>query len=94
MSAKETMWAVKGMSTGSACMKIPYKGFEISVAFDDSCGTAEHYVRTYIRIYSEATDVTAKLMGVAEMVHISAEDLKQAFAAVDRFCRYQQGDRS
>ena len=84
MSTEHTMWAVKGTPKGAACVKIPYKGFEVSVAFDDSCGTAEHYVRSYIRVYLGASDVTTKLMGLGELYHVSAEELKSVFAAIDK----------
>ncbi len=78
------MYAVKFPSamSGSVCVKIPYKGYEISLAFDDSCGRANNYIRSYIAIYdSNDSDVTKKF--IAQDYAINGEDLKSVFDAID-----------
>lgn len=37
-------------------LKLPYKGFEISVAFDDSCGTMAILGRVDARVYRTSND--------------------------------------
>lgn len=81
------IWAPKGM-TRSACTKIPYKGYEISIAMDDSCGAMKDYGRSDIRVFCDATaeDVSDKFyMEGCAMLYGDAETLKHIFAVIDSF---------
>lgn len=44
-----TIWAPK--LQGHACTKIPYKGYEISIAMGDSCGAFAEYSRSSIAVF-------------------------------------------
>jgi len=83
------IWAPKGM-TCSACTKIPYKGYEISIAMDDSCGTLEDYSRSDIRVYRDydGKDVTEDFYKGCEVCIATADNLKSIFSMIDMF-----GDR-
>ena len=86
--SKQNIWAPKGM-TRSACTKIPYKGYEISVAMDDSCGTMHYFGRSDIRVWCDATgeDVSIKFYQSEDqyMLYGDAETLKHIFAVIDSF---------
>ncbi len=85
------IWAPKGMEN-RACCKIPYRGYEISIAMDDSCGTLTTFGRSDIRIFRDwdEKDVTEEFwpnsMGCT--CHGNAENLKYIFSKIDMF-----GDR-
>jgi hypothetical protein len=83
------IWAPKEMYK-SACCKIPYKGYEISIAMDDSCGAFEQYNRSDIRIFRDwdGKDVTYEFFRKQGIVSASADTLKEVFANIDMF-----GDR-
>ena len=84
-----SIWSPKGM-TQSACCKIPYKGYEISIAMDDSCGAFEHYSRSDIRIFRDYDDkdVTSFFWRVDGNCCATASNLKYIFSMIDMF-----GDR-
>lgn len=56
-----TIWAVKGLAN-HACVVIPFKGYEISIAMDDSCGAFKNFYRTDVRVYKDEIDVTDKFL--------------------------------
>jgi hypothetical protein len=76
------IWAPKGMQ-GRSCCKIPYKGYEISIAMDDSCGALDTYSRSDIRVYRESDDVDVTHLFTDSMLYGDAETLKSVFATID-----------
>lgn len=52
----------KRMIEGSACTKILFHGYEISIAMDDSCGMAIDLIRSSIRVYHNNLDVTDRFV--------------------------------
>jgi hypothetical protein len=81
----DNIWAPKGMGTRSACCKIPYKGYEISIAMDDSCGALPNFSRSDIRVYRESDDVDVTGRFTDHMLYGDAETLKSVFATIDGF---------
>lgn len=73
-----------------ACCKIPYKGYEISIAMDDSCGAMDTLSRSDIRIYREYDDkdVTEQFWHNEYDIHATAGNLQYIFSQIDMF-----GDR-
>lgn len=47
------MYTVKNMFMGQACVKEIVNGYVVSIAFDDSCGSAVEMTRTDIRIFDK-----------------------------------------
>lgn len=43
---------------GQCCLKLDIGGYELSVAFDDSCGALPYMGKADIRIFKGRTDVT------------------------------------
>jgi hypothetical protein len=86
----ESIWSPKGM-VRSACCKIPYKGYEISIAMDDNCGVLDTYGRSNIRVFRDYdnTDVTSQFWVQGGTCSATAEALKYLFSMIDMF-----GDRS
>lgn len=79
------MFAVR-TPAGFACVKINYKGFEISLSFDDSYAedTTQIMRRSYLRIYDNlGTSVTEELMGAYDMYALSGKDLRNVFQIID-----------
>lgn len=79
-----TIWAPK--LAGSACTKIPYKGYEISIAMDDSCGVMEDYRRSSICVFRDCDGENVTLMFSPEGRHelpADAETLQQIFLKID-----------
>lgn len=79
----------KHMPPNQACTKIPYKGYEISIAMDDSCGAFDTLRRSDIRVFrdtddADISDKIAEYMGQS-MIYGDAEDLKAVFSWIDRF---------
>lgn len=79
----DTIWSPK--MQGQACCKIPYKGYEISIAMDDSCGAMRVYGRSDIRVFRDAdgSDSTELLFCSDDTVHATAENLQLAFRMID-----------
>jgi hypothetical protein len=76
--------AVKGI--GAACVRIPYKAYEISIACDDSCGAFEDLRRSEIRIFKDEKDVTGEIMTwlpPRTPVYGDATNLRFAMEAID-----------
>lgn len=80
------IWAAKGLRD-CACCKIPYKGYEISIAMDDSCGALADYSRSNIRVWRDfdGSDVTAEFYKVSDHCDATAENLKHIFSMIDMF---------
>jgi len=79
------IWAPKAMYK-SACCKIPYRGYEISIAMDDSCGVLANFSRSDIRVYNDSDDqdITDKFFAEDQyMLFGDAETLKAVFAKID-----------
>ena len=47
---------LEGSTLASACFKINFKGFEVSIACDNNCGINSDCSRTDIRVYREQDD--------------------------------------
>lgn len=80
------IWSPKGMSK-SACCKIPYKGYEISIAMDDSCGVLPEYSRGDIRVFRDcdSKDVTTEFWKMDGVCTAYASNLQYIFAMIDMF---------
>jgi hypothetical protein len=77
------IWAFKFNHHGQANTKIEFKGYQISIAMDDSCGTMEHYSRTDIRIYHGDSDVTENFNDVLQDSCLrSSDDLFNVMLAI------------
>lgn len=77
-----SIWAPK--LQGHACTKIPYKGYEISIAMDDSCGAYDHYSRSNIAVFKGADCVSHLFFAdAAAQCEATAENLITIFARID-----------
>jgi hypothetical protein len=79
------IWAPK-MHAGFACTKIPYKGYEISIAMNDSCGAFDYYGRANIAVYQGDDNVAVTLFGADPergTLPADAETLKAIFHKID-----------
>lgn len=74
-----TIWAPK--LHGHACTKIPYKGYDISIAMDDSCGAMNSYSRSRIAVYKDGS--LLQFFGNSAECDATAENLKVIFARID-----------
>jgi hypothetical protein len=72
----------------NVCIKIPYKGYEISISCDDSAGCCKDLVRSDIRVYKEDTgaDVTFEVMKNGS-VYADAMSLKRAMRNIDKLVK-------
>lgn len=80
----DTIYALR--LAASACTKIPYRGCEISIAMDDSCGAHQDYRRSDIRVYrdSDGADLTAAFLADGQhKLEATADNLKMIFAKID-----------
>lgn len=73
-----TIWAPK--FHGQACTKIPYKGYEISISMDDSCGAMASYSRSSIAVFRGADNVSHLFHG---RENATAENLIAIFNKID-----------
>jgi hypothetical protein len=64
------------------CVRIPYKGYEISISCDDSAGCCAELVRSDIRIYQGNVDMTVKVMK-ENHIYADATMLRQAMDNID-----------
>ncbi len=65
------MYAIKAMTNrGQACIKEIINGFEISVAFDDSCGVMQECYRADIRVFNTVNnkDITNEVFNTTSDV--------------------------
>lgn len=85
----KSIWAPKGMDN-VVCCKIPYKGYEISIAMDDSCGVLRDYSRSDICVLREydGMDVTEQFYKASGTCIATADNLKHIFTQIDMY-----GDR-
>jgi len=76
------------LNTIRACAKFKYKGYEISIAMDDSCGALPNLSRSDIRVYRDydGKDVTEQFC--KWQVRGDADSLKYLFSQIDMY-----GDR-
>jgi hypothetical protein len=87
---RTNIWAPKGIPNGVNC-KIPYKGYEISIAMDDSCGTMKDWARSDIRVFvadrnnvNFGKDVSEQFfLGDSNMLYGDAETLLHIFKKID-----------
>lgn len=70
----------------SICTKIPYKGYQISIAMDSSHGDGDLF-RSDILVYDElGANVTRQVvpeLSEGGIVYANADALKEIFAAID-----------
>ena len=66
------------------CTKIPYKGFEISIAMDSSHSNGD-LCRSDIRVFSGSADMSSMFYPQADcsVIIAHAENLKMIFAKID-----------
>jgi hypothetical protein len=78
---------------GHACTRILYKGYEISIAMDDSCGAFNDYSRSSIAVFDEnGADVTVGFFTEPRQLYIdgTAENLIAIFAKIDELSAPEQ----
>lgn len=86
----DPIWSPKiSNGTKQACCKIPYKGYEISIAMDDSCGTHVILCRSDIRVFRDAdgADITDRFTDASYIV-ADAYALKVIFKRIDEMVGY------
>jgi len=77
------MYAI-GIAQGQVCVKIPYKGYEISLAFDDSCqGIGRNMFRSYLRVFKDDVDVTNQFFYEDEVCGVQENDLPKVYKMID-----------
>ena len=72
------MFAISGMPKDTACVKEFVGDYEISIAFDDSCGVTNELSRSNIRVFLDDKDITALIFG-AILVPGTLENLFRAY---------------
>jgi hypothetical protein len=80
----DPIWALK--SEGHVCVKVPYKGYEVSIAMDDSCGAFDYYGRGDIAVFHGGDNVTVTMFGALPergTLPADAETLKALFHKID-----------
>jgi hypothetical protein len=66
------------------CVKIPYHGYEISIAFDEKYG--ETYSRTDVRVYKDQENISDEVFGCfteAMPVVFTLDSLRAAICYID-----------
>jgi len=79
------MYACKMINTSQACIKEIVNGFEISIAFDDSCIESSVLFRGDIRIYQGNVDITENFSTQTTII-ASIENLIEIY----RWCKNQE----
>lgn len=84
------MWIVRPTIQGKANLKLEVSHFEISVAFDDSCGKLHNLSRGNIRVFDnnlpdENSDITEEIFGVAVIVDATYANLRSAINWCDTY---------
>lgn len=74
----------------NVCVRIPHKGYEISISCDDSAGCCNELVRSDIRVYKDDEDVTVEVMK-SSVNYGDAQTLKRALRRIDEITRGQDG---
>jgi hypothetical protein len=78
------IWSPKiANGTQQACCKIPYKGYEISIAMDDSCGAYDSLSRSSICVFRDGEDVTESSVQGDDVIVADAHALKYIFNWID-----------
>ncbi len=73
-------------SRGQVAVKIPYRGFEISLAFDDGTLTGAAYMgRSYLKVFKGDEDMTNRLFGKEEPCSLREWDIPHAYKMIDDF---------
>jgi hypothetical protein len=71
----------------NVCIRIPHKGYEISISCDDSCGVLDRDLsRSDIRVFKDSKDVTLEVMK-RETTYADAQSLKRALRNIDEITR-------
>jgi hypothetical protein len=70
----------------NVCVRIPYKGYEISISCDDSAGCIDDLARSDIRVYENGLDVTLQVMK-SNTTYADAASLKRAMRNIDVLVR-------
>jgi hypothetical protein len=82
------MYALRSVTNNHACVKIEIGKYEISIAFDDSCGATYNLKRGDIRVFDNSEDaqengeddVTRQVFPTFEVVVANVENLQTAIA--------------
>lgn len=80
------IYGILGISRTSrhCCVKIEHKGYEVSIALDDSCGSFTKLLRCDIRVFKDTKNVTAELFPGQENNLRTADDLLMVLQAIDK----------
>ena len=76
----------------SVCVRIPYRGFEISIVCDSN-HTKGDLFRSDLRVYKDEDNMTEELLhdrvrkGDNSLYRCDGHDVKAAFMAIDNFLR-------
>ena len=77
--------------SAAACLKIPYRGLEVSIAYDNSCGAmVENLRRSEIRVYADegrGADISDKILTDADGYNVDADMLIRVFKRIDEVLR-------
>ena len=90
MAFENSIWVPKPFSKNQSCVKIPYLGFEISIAVDDSCGAFDKLCRSDLRIYAnngQGNDVIAEIMGNPNQYYVDVPMIKLVFQKIEEHCK-------
>lgn len=85
----KSIWSPKGQVFGT-CVKIPYNGYEISIAMDDNLGCYKEYSRSNLRVFRDwdGKDVTNDFYKDGGTCEANAYNLRNIFSMIDMY-----GDR-
>lgn len=78
------IWAVKAFSTGTANVKFDKGDKQISLAFDDSCGTQENLTRATIACFKGNDNKTDEVFGQEFDVYATLENFKEALVWLEK----------
>ena len=78
------LYALATQDNKQTCTKIPYKGFEISIAMDSSHSSG-NLCRSDIRVFNGSADMSSMFYPQADsnIILAHAENLKMIFAKID-----------
>lgn len=65
-------------------IKIPYAGYEISIAFDDSCGRLNTLSRTDIRVFKNDVDVTDRFEKKGKIIYGNLKEVMRIINKIDK----------
>lgn len=85
------MYIVKrtGPRMNVECMCVLYKGYEISCAFDDSCGSFPNLSRGDIRIYKNGLEDMTKMFTKSkyDVIEATLDNLNKVVKKIDRLLK-------